>query len=113
MYMVKVRKGVSTTFSQEEQYKPRNEKEKYLIKAFLSIKQEKDMGAFLRDLLTSAEIEEFANRIEIAKMIYKGHSYQEIADKTGVSTTTVSRVAHWLYNGCGGYYNVLKSLLKK
>lgn len=110
--MVKVRKAVSTQFSQEEYYKPRNEKEKNLIRVLLTIKNDKDMACFLRDILTLAEIEEFANRLEIARLIFKGNSYQEIADKTKVSTTTVSRVAHWLFNGCGGYYKVIKSLTK-
>lgn len=111
--MVKIRKAVSSKFKSQENYKARNIKEKNLIKAMISLKDEKSMAAFLRDILTLAELEEFANRLEIARLIYKGHSYQEIADKTGVSTTTVSRVSYWLFNGCGGYYKVLKSILKK
>lgn len=107
--MVKIRKAKQAEFRQQESYRPRNEKEKFLIKTLSSIKNEKDMVAFLRDILTIAEIEEFANRLEIARLIAKGHSYQEIADKTGVSTTTVSRVSHWLFNGCGGYYKILKN----
>ena len=106
--MVKIRKAKQAEFRKEEHFLPRNEKEKFLIKTLTSIKDEKAMAAFLRDILTIAEIEEFANRLEIARLITKGYSYQEIADKTGVSTTTVSRVSHWLFNGCGGYYQVLK-----
>lgn len=106
--MIKIRKAVEAEFKQQEHYSPRNEKERFLIKSLSSIKNERDMAAFLRDLLTIAEIEEFANRLEIARLIAKGHSYQEVADQTGVSTTTVSRVAHWLFNGCGGYYKALK-----
>lgn len=110
--MVKIRKAMSTEFKSQENYKPRNIKEKNLIKGLLALKNEKEMAAFLRDILTLAELEEFANRLEIARLIYKGHSYQEIADKTGVSTTTVSRVSHWLFNGCGGYFKVLTKLSK-
>jgi len=95
-----------------EVYKPKNEKERLLIKAFASIKSADEAAALLRDLLTPAEIEEFANRLTIAKLLTKGLSYLEIAKQVGTSTTTVTRVAHWLYNGCGGYSSVLNKILK-
>ncbi|EKE15284.1 MAG: TrpR like protein, YerC/YecD [uncultured bacterium] len=98
---------MKTQFSKTESYKPRNDKEKFLVKAFLKLKTEKEMVFFLRDILTLPEIEEFANRLEIAKQLLKSVSYQKIAKKTGVSTTTVTRVAHWLFKGCGGYQKVL------
>ena len=91
-----------------ESYKPRNQKEKALCGAFLKLKTEKEMMNFLRDLLTLPEIEEFANRLEVARLLKQGHSYLEIAKKTKVSTTTVTRVAHWLFKGCGGYWKVLQ-----
>ncbi len=88
-------------------FKPRNAKEKLLIKSLLKLKTEKEMIAFLRDLMTVKEIEEFANRLEMARLLKKGLSYKKIADKLGVSTTTVGRVAFWLNQGCGGYKKVL------
>lgn len=87
---------------------PRNEKEKALCSAFLKLKSEKEVAAFIRDLFTLPEIEEFANRLEIARLLKKGESYLKIAKQTGVSTTTVTRVAQWLNSGCGGYQQVLK-----
>jgi len=57
--------------------------------------------------MTPVEIEEFANRLEIARFLMMGESYLNIAKNTGVSTTTVTRVAHWLFKGCGGYQKVL------
>ncbi len=95
-------------FSRNESFKARNDKEKALVSAFLKLKTEQEVADFLRDLLTLPEIEEFANRLEIAKLLKKGLSYQKIARQTGVSTTTVTRVAHWLFKGCGGYWKVLK-----
>lgn len=89
-------------------YKPRNDKEKFLVKAFLKLKTEQDMADFLRDLLTIKEIEEFANRLEMARLLKQGMSYKLIAKKLKVSTTTVTRVAHWLFRGCGGYEKVIK-----
>jgi TrpR-related protein YerC/YecD len=91
----------------DQSFLPRTDKEKKLIKAFLLLDSETDMANFLRDLMTLSEIEEFANRLEIARLLTKDLSYQKIAKETGVSTTTVTRVAHWLYNGCGGYKKVL------
>lgn len=89
-------------------YKPKNEKEKALVGAFLKLKTEQEVANFLRDLLTIKEIEEFANRLEMAKLLKQGMSYKAIAKKLKVSTTTVTRTAHWLFRGCGGYEKVLK-----
>lgn len=89
-------------------YKARNEKEKYLAEAFTKLKTEQDVLNFLRDLLTPSELEEFANRLQIAKLLMQEKmSYTEIAKKISVSTTTVTRVAQWVFSGCGGYAKVL------
>ncbi|EKE14782.1 MAG: TrpR like protein, YerC/YecD [uncultured bacterium] len=90
-----------------QSYKPKNDKEKFLAKAFLKLKTEQEVANFLRDLLTIKEMEEFANRLEVAKLLKQGLSYKAIAKKLGVSTTTVTRVALWLFRGCGGYQKVL------
>jgi TrpR-related protein YerC/YecD len=90
-----------------QNYKPKNEKEKRLAKAFLKLKTEQEAVNFLRDLLTIKELEEFANRLEMARLLKKGMSYKAIAKKLKVSTTTVTRTAHWLFRGCGGYDKIL------
>ena len=110
--MANIRKAISTKYKKNEVYKPKNEREKLLVKALVSLKTEDDVAALLRDMLTPAEIEEFANRITIVKLLSEGLPYLEIAQKVGTSTTTVTRVAHWLYNGCGGYQSLLKKLQK-
>jgi TrpR-related protein YerC/YecD len=89
-------------------YKPKNDKEKFLTKSFLKLKTEQEVSNFLRDLLTIKELEEFANRLEMARLLKKGWSYKKIARETKTSTTTVTRVAHWLFRGSGGYRKVLK-----
>ena len=91
-----------------QNYKTRNAKERLLAKSFLKLKTEQEVANFLRDLLTIKEIEEFANRLEIARLLKKGWSYKKIAKETKTSTTTVTRVAHWLFRGAGGYEKVLK-----
>ena len=107
-----MRKRFKAFFSGNESYHPRNEREKFLVESFSKLKNKEEITNFLRDLLTLPEIVEFANRLEIARLLLKGGSYQKIAKQTGVSTTTVTRVAHWLFKGCGGYYNILKKLSK-
>lgn len=88
----------------QNDYTPKTREEKQLIKAFASLDKEQEIANFLRDLLTPAEMEEFSNRLEIAKLLSQRKlSYLDIADKVGTSTTTVTRVAHWLFRGHGGY----------
>ncbi len=77
-----------------------------LFEAILLLKNEKEAAAFFRDLLTMAEITEFTNRWQMVKMLSEGKSYLEIAETLNTSTSTVTRVAHWLHNGHGGYKTV-------
>lgn len=81
---------------------------KHLARALLSLKNEREMLAFLRDVATLDEVEELACRWDVALLLDKGESYREIAKKTGVSTTTITRIAYWLHNGEGGYRAALQ-----
>lgn len=86
-----------------------------LIKAFSKLNNEKEIAGFLRDLLTLAEIEEFSKRFQIAKLLWTTtKSYAEIADQVGTSTTTVTRVSHWIYReSYHGYAKVLQRIYGK
>ena len=79
------------------------EETKNLYKAILTLNTPDEASRFFRDLLTEAEIKEFANRWQMVQLIAQGISYLDIAKKLGVSTTTVNRVAKWLHHGTGGY----------
>lgn len=85
---------------------------KKLYQAFLSLRTEKECQAFLRDLCTIAELMEIAKRWEAVLMIQDKVPYREIAKKTGLSTATVTRIAHWLNYGEGGYRLALKRVKK-
>lgn len=89
--------------------------DKQLIKAFSKLKNDREITGFLRDLLTQAEIEEFSRRFEIAKLLWTTtQSYAEIADAVSTSTTTVTRVSHWLYKeSYQGYATVLDRMYGK
>jgi len=84
-----------------------NKKTDELFRAIISLKSVKEAEEFFRDLCTIEEIREMSDRWQIARMVNQGLSYREIAEKLAVSTTTVVRVASWLYNGAGGYRLIL------
>ena len=83
-----------------------------LIKAFSLLKTEKEIQHFLRDLLTPAEITEFSKRLEIARQLWTTKkSYADIAQEVKTSTTTVTRVAQWLFKeDQKGYETILKRM---
>lgn len=74
-----------------------------LFDAVLRIKSRTEAANFFRDLLTIAEIKEFANRWAVVKLLYQGMTYEAIAKRLMISTATVTRVAHWLHHGMDGY----------
>ena len=74
-----------------------------LFKAILTLKTRSELERFLRDLCTLAELEAMAHRWEVARLVEQGLPYTEVAQKTGASTATVTRVAHWLRHGEDGY----------
>lgn len=83
-----------------------------LYDALLSLKGRAEAAAFMRDLCTQAELDAFAERLAIAKALSKGDSYRDVADDLDASITTVSRVAHWLQHGQGGYRTAISRLKK-
>jgi TrpR-related protein YerC/YecD len=74
-----------------------------LFEAILSLKTAEEAAGFFRDLCTLAELQAMAHRWEVARLVDEGLPYHEVARRTGASTTTVTRVAHWLRHGEGGY----------
>ena len=78
-----------------------------LCTAISSLRNENEAAAFLRDLCTLAEIEAMAHRWQVGRLLDEGLPYLEISKRTHASTTTVTRVAHWLRHGEGGYKLVL------
>jgi TrpR-related protein YerC/YecD len=74
-----------------------------LLRAIVSLRTTEEAARFLRDLCTLAELEAMAHRWQVAQLVDEGLPYHEVARQTGASTTTVTRVAHWLRHGEGGY----------
>ncbi len=84
-----------------------------LLRAFGLLRSDEERAAFLRDLCTLAEIQAMAHRLAAARLVDKGVPYAEVAERVGGSTTTVTRVAHWLRHGEGGYRLVLDRLARR
>lgn len=78
-----------------------------LFRAIVSIETTEEAARFLRDLCTLSELESMAHRWQVARLLDENLAYLEIAARTHASTTTVTRVAHWLRHGEGGYRLVL------
>lgn len=83
---------------------------KNLAKTLLTIEDEQAMLKFLRDLCTLEELEELSTRWKVVQLLNEGIPYREIAKKAKVSTTTVTRIAHFLHHGEGGYKQALEEL---
>lgn len=81
-----------------------------LFRAILLLKNEDDCYSFFEDICTINEIKSIAQRLEVAKMLQEGTTYEEIAKLTGASTATISRVKRCLHYGADGYQLVLKRM---
>ncbi len=83
---------------------------KQFIEAILALKNKDEAKRFLRDLMTPQEIEEFANRLEAASLLSSDMQYNYITETTGLSSTTIARIAKWLNGSLGGYRLILSRL---
>ncbi len=74
-----------------------------LYKALLSLKDMDEVDAFLDNLCTPSELEAMADRWLIVEKLSNGLSYRAIAEETGTSVTTVTRVARCLNEDNSAY----------
>lgn len=84
-----------------------------LARSLLSLRDEEEALRYLRDLCTVAEMEDLAERWQVARFLDEGLSYTEISRRTGASSATISRVNQWLRYGRGGYRLVLDRLARR
>lgn len=74
-----------------------------LFEAILNLKNPEECYLFFEDICTVNELQSLAQRLQVAKMLREQHTYLEIAEKTGASTATISRVNRSLNYGNDGY----------
>lgn len=88
----------------------RKEQMELLIEALLSLENEEECENLLSDLCTIREMQDLAQRIEVARLLRAQMTYNDIAQATGASTATISRVNRCLLYGAGGYEKILSKL---
>ena len=74
-----------------------------LFRAIISLRTVAECRDFFRDLCTPAELQALVDRWQVVELLEQGLTYRKIHDLTGVSVTTIGRVARFLTDGYGGY----------
>ena len=88
----------------------KNEQVDDLAKAMIELEHMDEAYSFFEDIFTIHELQAVAQRLAVARLLRQKVTYQEIAERTGASTATISRVNRCLTYGAGGYQNVLNKL---
>ena len=78
-----------------------------LFESILTLDNVEDAYDFFEDLCTVNEIRDMADRLEVAKLLMEGETYEHIEAKTKMSSATISRVNRCLQYGTGGYKKVI------
>ena len=86
------------------------EKNERLYRAILALETEEECYAFFQDLCTIAELRSMEQRYEVATLLNDGMIYNDILERTGASSATISRVNRSLIYGSGGYESVLEKM---
>ena len=85
----------------------------FLFDAILCLKDRQECQLFFQDICTVNELLSLSQRFEVAAMLRERRTYLEIAEKTGASTATISRVNRSLHYGNDGYETVFQRMDKK
>lgn len=97
----------------EYESKLKSEEMDFLFKAMMTLKTEEDYYRFFEDICTINEIKAISQRLQVAKMLRERKTYIDIADTTGASTATISRVNRSLIYGSDGYKIVFERMLEQ
>lgn len=88
----------------------RSEQTDALFEAILRLENVQECYRFFEDLCTIGEVQALSQRLQVAHLLREKTTYQDIAQKTGASTATISRVGRSLSYGAGGYTLILERL---
>lgn len=91
----------------------KKEKNGDLYKAILLLKDEEECYSFFQDLCTVSELRSMEQRFEVATLLHKEMIYNDILQRTGASSATISRVNRSLSYGVGGYDKVFERMEEK
>ena len=84
-----------------------------LVNAILSLKNEEECINFLNDICTIQELEKMSQRLEAAILLIEGCTYEQVIEKTKISSTTLSRVSRCIRYGDGGYKKIIEKIKQK
>lgn len=84
-----------------------------LFQGILLLENQEECYQFFEDICTISELKSLAQRLEVAFMLKRGHTYDDIVEKTGASTATISRVKRCLNYGADGYNLILERMEKQ
>lgn len=93
--------------------KLQNENIDELFEGILQLNSLEECYRFFEDLCTIVEIKSMAQRLQVAKLLKEGRTYNEIEEETGASTATISRINRSLNYGAEGYNIVMRRLMIK
>jgi TrpR-related protein YerC/YecD len=91
----------------------RQRNEDALFRAVISLKDVSECRNFFKDLCTPAELQALVDRWQVVQLLQEDLPYRRIHDLTGVSVTTIGRVARFLSDGFGGYETAVARTLGK
>lgn len=82
----------------------------YLFRAFLSLEDMEECLAFFGDLFTMQELKTLSQRLEVARCLLRGDTYETIRKQVQVSSSTITRINTELQFGAGGYKKIIRKL---
>ena len=91
----------------------RNETIDALFDAILSLETREECYDFFEDLCTVKEISDMAQRLEAAKLLLDGSTYEQIVKTVEISTATISRINRCIQYGTGGYRQTIEEAREK
>ena len=78
-----------------------------LFEAILTLETIEECERFFEDLCTIRELIDMSDRLEVAKYLLSGETYESISNKTKMSSATISRVNRCIQHGSGGYQEII------
>lgn len=96
-----------------EKARLKNQTTKALFEAILSLENMEECDTFFEDLCTMKELADMAQRLEAAKMLLDGKTYEQIVKTVEISTATISRINRCIQYGPGGYHEIIERTKQK
>ena len=93
--------------NRNESNRKQNRAEEDLFEALLALRNTREVRNFFNDLCTPAELQALVDRWQVVEYLQQDLPYRKIHDLTGVSVTTIGRVARCLTDGSGGYQTAI------